>query len=105
VSLRAPRLLASFGRAADGAKVAHAVNPPFAALACQRLLKSDVGVEGVVVLERRRLVEHLVRALDDGHSAALPLSTSTGSEPRSRAKRRWDRRCRRFPLVPRCAWW
>ena len=51
----------------DRAEVAHAVDAPGAALAVERLPQRGVGVERVVVLQRRRLVEDLVRALDDRH--------------------------------------
>ena len=51
----------------DRAEVANAVDAPAAALALERLLQREVGVEGVVGLQRRRLVQDLVRALDDGH--------------------------------------
>ncbi len=47
-------------RAADRAQLPHAVLGPIGALAAQRLTQRPVGVEGVVVLQRRRLVEDLV---------------------------------------------
>ena len=53
-------------RAADRAQLAGAVLGPLGALAAQRLDQRPVGVEGVVVLQRRRLVEDLVGAAQTG---------------------------------------
>ena len=61
VALGAAAVLLRLGRARDGAAVAHAVDRPAGALALQALPQREVGVEEVDVLERRRLVEDLVR--------------------------------------------
>src|SRR4029077_8441536 len=50
------------GGAADGAQLARLLLGPAGALALQRLGQDAIGVEGVVVLQRRRLVEDLMGA-------------------------------------------
>ena len=84
-------------RAADRPQLARFVLRPAAALALQRLAQDAVGVEGVVVLQRRRLVEDLVRlggpALGGGHSpdcATGPIASPRPCPRRSRSRTRWS---------------
>ena len=62
VALRPPAVLVGLGRPRHLAEVAQPVDAPAAALALDRLLQRDVGVEHVHVDERLRLVDHLVGA-------------------------------------------
>jgi hypothetical protein len=77
VPKRPARVLARLRRAADGAEVAHAIDPPRPTLAFERFLEREVRVEGVVVLERWRLVQDLVGPLDHRHGLSF-LSCSAG---------------------------
>src|SRR5829696_4824737 len=62
VALGAAAMLLRLGGARDCAAVAHAVDRPAGALALEPFAQRGVGIEVVDVLERRRLVEDLVRA-------------------------------------------
>ncbi len=61
VALGAAAVLLRLRRARDDAAVAHAVHGPAGALALQPLGEREVGAEEVDVLERRRLVDDVVR--------------------------------------------
>ncbi len=61
VALRALGVIERLGGCDHATEIAHPVKTPFAALAQERLAQRRVGLEGVVVDERRRLVENLVR--------------------------------------------
>ena len=61
VALAAVGVLARLGAAGDLADVAQAVDAPAAVLALDRLVQRGVGLEDVVGLEGRGLVEDLVR--------------------------------------------
>ena len=61
-----------------GAEIADPVKAPLAALANQRLAQRRVGLERVVVDERRRLVEDLVRGCTIGCGLVVDIIGSLG---------------------------
>ena len=61
VALGALGVIERLGGGDHGAEIADSVETPLATLANQRLTQRAVGLERVVVDERRRLVEDLVR--------------------------------------------
>ncbi len=58
VALGPARVLARLDAAGHGAGLAHAIKPPVAALAHERLLQHEVDLEQVDRLQRRRLIEN-----------------------------------------------
>ena len=65
VALGAAAVLERLDAAGDGARLAHAVDAPAAALALERLAQREVGVEQVDRLQRRRLVEDVAGGVGD----------------------------------------
>jgi hypothetical protein len=63
VALGAARVLDRLRGAGHGAEVAHAVDPPAAPVALERLPERRVRIERVVSIQRRRLVDHLMGVL------------------------------------------